>query len=327
MAGKKGGLARSGLDSMFGPVKQTVLEKQTGEAVGEIAVKSLVPNPYQPRHTFDEEALKELTASVKESGVIQPLIVRKKGRMYEIVAGERRWRAAKEAGLSKVPAVIREYDDKTMMEVALIENMQRSDLNPMEEALGIKNMMEKLSLTQEETAKRLGMSRASVANALRLLNLPEAVSQLVAGKELTMGQVRPLLGLKDKEQMISLAQRARDEGWSARMVEEYVNGEKNGLKEKEIREAMEAAKNGGKKAKDKARKAVRKSQDLYVHAYEEELTDYLGTKVSIQQGKRQHGGKIVIEYYSNDDFERVLSLLKSPKNRNKNTGNEGTFPV
>jgi ParB family chromosome partitioning protein len=324
---KKGGLGRNGLDSMFGPMKQAVPDKQSGETVGEISVKNLVPNPYQPRHVFDEEALKELTASVKESGIIQPLIVRKKGRQYEIVAGERRWRAAKNAGLSKVPVVIRSYDDKTMMEVALIENMQRSNLNPMEEARGIKAMMEALSLTQEEVAKRLGKSRTAVANSLRLLNLPEEISQMVAAKALTMGQVRPLLGLKDQEQMVSLAHRAQEEGWSARMVEEYVTGEKNGLKEKAIMEAVENVKNGGKKAKEKARKAVRKSQNIYTRTYEEALTEYLGTKVNIQPGRKQHGGKIVIEYYSDEDFERVYMLIKNKKEEKKGTDAEKTFSV
>lgn len=228
----KRGLGKNGLDVMFEPVKKVVKERQAGENVGELAVKNLIPNPYQPRHTFDEKALEELTQSVQESGIIQPLIVRKKGRTYEIVAGERRWRAAKAAGLVKVPVVIRDYDDATMMEVALVENMQRSDLDPIEEARGIKNMMDALKVTQEEAAKRLGMSRAALANSLRLLKLPEGAAQLVTDKKLTAGQVRPLLSLTDPQQIDKLALRAAEEGWSARMVEEYVTSEKEGLSER-----------------------------------------------------------------------------------------------
>ena len=278
----KRGLGKNGLDVMFEPVKKVVKERQAGENVGELAVKNLIPNPYQPRHTFDEKALEELTQSVQESGIIQPLIVRKKGRTYEIVAGERRWRAAKAAGLVKVPVVIRDYDDATMMEVALVENMQRSDLDPIEEARGIKNMMD------------------------------EGAAQLVTDKKLTAGQVRPLLSLTDPQQIDKLALRAAEEGWSARMVEEYVTSEKEGLSEKEQAEKLEAqqtAKNG-KKAKDKARRSVKESQSIYVKAIQEDLTQYFGTKVKVQPDKKEHGGRIVIEYYNEGDLERVMELLK-----------------
>ena len=308
----KRGLGKNGLDVMFEPVKKVVKERQAGENVGELAVKNLIPNPYQPRHTFDEKALEELTQSVQESGIIQPLIVRKKGRTYEIVAGERRWRAAKAAGLVKVPVVIRDYDDATMMEVALVENMQRSDLDPIEEARGIKNMMDALKVTQEEAAKRLGMSRAALANSLRLLKLPEGAAQLVTDKKLTAGQVRPLLSLTDPQQIDKLALRAAEEGLSARMVEEYVTSEKEGLSEKEQAEKLEAqqtAKNG-KKAKDKARRSVKESQSIYVKAIQEDLTQYFGTKVKVQPDKKEHGGRIVIEYYNEGDLERVMELLK-----------------
>ena len=284
----KRGLGKNGLDVMFEPVKKVVKERQAGENVGELAVKNLIPNPYQPRHTFDEKALEELTQSVQESGIIQPLIVR------------------------KVPVVIRDYDDATMMEVALVENMQRSDLDPIEEARGIKNMMDALKVTQEEAAKRLGMSRAALANSLRLLKLPEGAAQLVTDKKLTAGQVRPLLSLTDPQQIDKLALRAAEEGWSARMVEEYVTGEKEGLSEKEQAEKLEAqqtAKNG-KKAKDKARRSVKESQSIYVKAIQEDLTQYFGTKVKVQPDKKEHGGRIVIEYYNEGDLERVMELLK-----------------
>jgi ParB family chromosome partitioning protein len=325
----KRGLGRSGLDSMFEPVKRVVKEKQNGENVGEAAIKDLSPNPYQPRHTFDEEALRELTDSIRQSGVIQPLIVRRKGKGYEIVAGERRWRAARAAGLSKVPVVVREYDDPTMMEVALIENMQRSDLDPLEEASGIKAMMDALKLTQETAAKRLGMSRTALANLLRLLNLPGKAANLVAEKKLTMGQVRPLLGLDNPEQIDRLAQRAAEEGWSARMVEEFVAGEKSGMKERELLDQLdknrEDARNN-RKARAKAKKAIKQSQNVYVKAFQEELTQYLGTKVRIQPDKKENGGRIVIEYYSDDDLDRVLELLKREKG-SKRDGRSNPFTV
>ena len=199
-----------------------------------------------------------------------------------------------------------------MMEVALVENMQRSDLDPIEEARGIKNMMDALKVTQEEAAKRLGMSRAAFANSLRLLKLPEGAAQLVTDKKLTAGQVRPLLSLTDPQQIDKLALRAAEEGWSARMVEEYVTSEKEGLSEKEQAEKLEAqqtAKNG-KKAKDKARRSVKESQSIYVKAIQEDLTQYFGTKVKVQPDKKEHGGRIVIEYYNEGDLERVMELLK-----------------
>ena len=226
----------TGLDKMFGgrkpkgaPAARTAVEeKQVGEAVGEVTVKNLKPNPYQPRKTFEPEALRELEESIRQSGVIQPLIVRKKGRQYEIVAGERRWRAAKAAGLTKVPVVVRDYDEDAMMEVALVENMQRSDLDPMEEARGIQQLMETLGLTQEEAARKLGKSRAAVANALRLLKLPAEVAELVSAGKLSPGQVRPLLGLDTPEKINELARKAAEGGWSARIVEEVAKAEKAG---------------------------------------------------------------------------------------------------
>jgi ParB family chromosome partitioning protein len=320
VSGKRG-LDKSGLDSMFEPLKKVVREKQSGETVVEVAVKNLLPNPFQPRHTFDEKALGDLTESIRQSGVLQPLIVRKKGRAYEIVAGERRWRAAKAAGLNKVPVVIRNYDDPMMMEVALIENMQRSDLDPLEEARGIKAMMDALGLTQDAAARRLGMSRTSLANLLRLLNLPAKAAELVSARRLTMGQVRPLLGLNKAEQIEKLASRAAEEGWSARMMEEYVAGEKSGLKQKELLEQLNQKREEnkeGKKAKEKAKKAIRQSQNVYVKAFQEELTEFLGTKVRIQPDKKENGGRIVIEYYSDEDLDRVLELLKDNSNEKKN---------
>lgn len=316
MAGKKGGLGLTGLDKMFGTRSKkapVIEERKAEENVGEVAVKNLRPNPYQPRTVFDPDKLKELVESVKHSGVIQPLIVRKKGRQYEIVAGERRWRAAKEAGLSKVPVVVRNYDDATMMEVALVENMQRSDLDPLEEAKGIQNMMDALGLTQEEAARKLGKSRVAVTNALRLLKLPSQVQELVTAGKLTAGQARPLLGLPQAAQMEKVATQAVEGGWSARILEEVVKAVKEG---KPYHIYMETEKNliepekSSRKGKKKKTEAV--ADDVDVKAFQEQLIQYLGTRVKIQpDGKK--GGRILIEYYGDEDLERIYELLKGPE--------------
>lgn len=333
MASKKGGLGATGLDRMFGSRAKAsapaVEEKKEGDTVTELAVKDLVPNPYQPRHTFDPEKMQDLIYSVKESGVIQPLIVRKKGRQYEIVAGERRWRAAKEAGLAKVPVVVRTYDDAAMMEVALVENLQRSDLDPLEEARGIKRMMEALQLTQEEAAKRLGKSRAAVANTLRLLNLPEAAAQLVAEGQLTAGQVRPLLGLEDPEKITELAQQAAAEGWSARAVEEVVNREKQADQKVDYLQQLNdlLGDEAPEKGKNKSKKALKKAQNVYVRGFQDQLTEYLGTRVKIEPAKKENGGRIIIEYYNDDDLERVYDLLKEKDEKPSSSGTPGKFTV
>lgn len=318
MAGKKGGLGLTGLDKMFGTRSRkapapVVEERKAEENVGEVAVKSLRPNPYQPRTVFDPDKLRELVESVKHSGVIQPLIVRKKGRQYEIVAGERRWRAAREAGLSKVPVVIRDYDDATMMEVALVENMQRSDLDPLEEARGIQKMMDALGLTQEETAKKLGKSRVAVTNALRLLKLPPAVQDLVSAGKLTAGQARPLLGLSQAPQMEKVASQAVEGGWSARILEEVVKAVKEGkpyhIYMKTEQNLIEPEKSVRKEKKKKKHAA---DMDVDVKAFQEKLIQYLGTRVKIQpEGKK--GGRILIEYYGDEDLERIYELLKGPE--------------
>lgn len=309
MAGKVGGLGKTGLDSVFGGKKDIVPAIVKGESSGELAVKDLVPNPYQPRKIFNQEKMRDLVNSIKESGVIQPLIVRKAGKKYEIVAGERRWRAAKEAGLKTVPAVIRKYKDDTMMEVALIENMQRSDLDPIEEAEGIRNLMDKLAVTQAEVAKKLGMSRTAVTNALRLLNLPDKVRELVAAKELTTGQVRPLLGMEDTAAMEQVAQEAVEKGLSARIIEDYVAAKKAG---RAVLLTSPLAEEGTKPVKKnkKGKKGEPKLQDVHAEEFQQELVSYLGTRVKITQNRdKNKGGKIVIDFYNNDDLSRLYDLL------------------
>ena len=312
MAIKTSGLGKSGLDSVFGGKKEIVQAFAKGEATGEIAINDLIPNPYQPRKTFEPAKLKELVNSIRESGVIQPLIVRKAGEKYEIVAGERRWRAAKEVGLDFVPAVVRKYDDATMMEVALIENMQRSDLNPMEEAEGLRNMMEKLGITQAEVAKKMGMSKPAVSNSLRLLNLPDSIRKFVEKGDMTMGQVRPLFGVGDEKRMEEMAMQIVTNDWSARTVEDVVNEYKEGNTVKVVREKITSLGLDGKKKKNNVKKTTKKEQDIYAKDFQNDLTEYLGTRVKVVKG-RGDAGKIIIEYYSYDDLERIYELLQKSK--------------
>ena len=312
MAIKTSGLGKSGLDSVFGGKKEIVQAFAKGEATGDIAINDLIPNPYQPRKTFEPAKLKELINSIRESGVIQPLIVRKAGEKYEIVAGERRWRAAKEVGLDFVPAVVRKYDDATMMEVALIENMQRSDLNPMEEAEGLRNMMDKLAITQAEVAKKMGMSKTAVSNSLRLLNLPDSIRKFVEKGDMTMGQVRPLLGVGDEKRMEEMAMQIVTNDWSARTVEDVVNEYKEGNTVKVVREKITSLGLDGKKKKNNVKKTTKKEQDIYAKDFQNDLTEYLGTRVKVVKG-RGDAGKIIIEYYSYDDLERIYELLQKSK--------------
>ena len=226
---KKGGLGK-GLGAIFtdNETVAPVEEVQPHEKEIEIAVGDITPNPQQPRKTFDADKLEELTESIKEHGVIQPLIVRKNGRKYEIVAGERRWRAAKNAKLKTVPVIVRDYDNAKMAEIALVENIQRHDLNPIEEAEGIKRLMSEFGFNQEQAAQKIGRSRTAVTNILRLLNLPQDVRDAVSRETLTMGQVRPLLSLDNQEEQEQLALFIIEQGLSARAVEELVKKIKNG---------------------------------------------------------------------------------------------------
>ncbi len=248
---KKGGLGK-GLGAIFGENTSPAVEKaqEPASAAQELLIKNIAANPYQPRCNFDEEKLQELAASIKEFGVVQPVVVRKKGRSYELVAGERRLRAAGLAGLTKVPAIVKDYDDAKMMEIALIENIQRHDLNPIEEAQGLRRLMQEFKLTQEQTAEKVGRSRSAVTNILRLLNLPEQVQKQIINGVLTMGQAKQLLGLPKLEQMCEVAEAIIANGWSSRMTEEVVRKLKEGKKLKIVRELIEEeAKNKDNKEK------------------------------------------------------------------------------
>lgn len=253
-----------------------------------IKITDIKPNSKQPRKTFDEEKLEELSQSIKENGVIQPVTVRKTGVGYELVMGERRWRAARKAGLKEIPAIVRELDEKQLAVFALIENMQREDLNIIEEALGIEKMINDFGLTQEEAANSLKKSRPYVTNALRLLKLPAAVQELVVSKQLSAGHARAIAGLPGEKLQLEAAELAVKEGWSVRKIENYT-----GTKTPAARKKKKPA-------------AAKKSPEI--KAVENELSETLSARVSIDGNDRC--GKLIIEYFSRSELERMIELLK-----------------
>src|SRR5690625_992367 len=262
-----------GLDAFFSDISEE------DESVKEISVTELRPNPYQPRKKFHADAIEELKQSILEYGIIQPLVVRKSIKGYEIVAGERRYRAGKEAGLSTVPVIVKELTDHKMMEIALLENLQREDLTPIEEANAYANLMTELGITQEELSKKLGKSRSHIANIVRLLTLPDKIIAYINSGELSMGHGRTILGLKDQTHLMPLVTKIRNEKLNVRQVEELVSKLNEQPKPK----------------KEKAKK------DIFIEERESVLRNRLGTSVNIHKGKRK--GKIEIEFYSNDDLE------------------------
>ena len=262
------------------------LEEHDESSIEQIAITECRPNPYQPRKTFHADAIEELKESILEYGIIQPLIVRKSIKGYEIVVGERRFLAAKEAGLETVPAVVKELTDEKMMELALLENLQREDLTPIEEAHAYANLMSELKITQEELANRLGKSRSHIANIVRLLSLPDQIIAYINNGELTMGHGRAIIGLKEKAKLLPLANRIRKDKLNVRQVEKLVIE----LNEK-------------KQVKQKKPK-----KDVFLQEREAVLRDRLGTAVNIKRGKQK--GKIEIEFYTNDDLERIIEFLE-----------------
>ncbi|MBM7552195.1 ParB/RepB/Spo0J family partition protein [Thalassobacillus pellis] len=266
------------------------LEQKKEETIQEIPIKACRPNPYQPRKTFHASAIEELKESIEEHGILQPLIVRKSIKGFEIVVGERRFRAAGEAGLETIPAVIRDLTDEQMMELALLENLQREDLSPIEEAQAYATLMRELGVTQEQLAKRLGKSRSHIANLVRLLSLPTQISEWINTGELSMGHGRALLGLKDKEKLIPVAEKIRKEILNVRQVELLIT---------QLNE---------NKRKEKARKGTTK-KDVFLREKENSLREHFGTEVTIHRGKRK--GKIEIEFFTDDDLERILNKFES----------------
>ncbi|MEK3979453.1 ParB/RepB/Spo0J family partition protein [Psychrobacillus sp. FSL K6-2836] len=256
------------------------------EQVEQIFIIDIKPNPFQPRKIFDEEAMKELSESIKEHGVLQPIILRKKGSKFEIVVGERRFRASQLANLEVIPAVIRELNDQQMMELAILENLQREDLTAIEEAEAYQNLIEHLNLTQEQLAFRLGKSRPHIANHIRLLSLPQVVREAISDGILSMGHGKALLGLKKKKSIPLIMQKSIKENLNVRQLEALVQR----LNENVPRETKKIQK------------------DIFTKEKESELREIFGTPVSIVKNKDK--GKIEIEFYSDDDLERILQLLE-----------------
>ncbi|QII82028.1 ParB/RepB/Spo0J family partition protein [Jeotgalibaca arthritidis] len=283
------GLGR-GIDALFSSFEDIEQIDEKTEQVQEISLDDIRPNPYQPRKTFDEEALKELADSIQLNGVFQPIILRQSSvKGYEIIVGERRVRASRLAGKESIPAIVREFDEQAMIEIAVIENLQREDLSPLEEAEAYQMMSDKLKLTQAQVAERVGKSRPYIANYLRLLTLPEDVKVLLRNGDLTMGQARTLLGLKDQKQMSELAKRVVQDGITVRQLEQLVQ---------QMTEPTET------KEKKKRQKIAKPS---YILESEERLMDRFGTSVQITPKGEQ--GKIEIEYLSPNDLDRILELL------------------
>ncbi|MBO4400006.1 MAG: ParB/RepB/Spo0J family partition protein [Lachnospiraceae bacterium] len=300
MAAKKG--LGKGLESLISnrldrEAKESVQKKD--EKVSRetfLPISKIEPNRNQPRRHFDEDALKELADSIRVHGVISPLIVHEKGNFYEITAGERRWRAARLAGLKEVPVLVKNYEPQELFEIALIENLQRENLNAVEEAVGYQKLIKEYKLTQDEVSKRVGKSRVAVTNALRLLKLDEHVQQMLIDGTIFAGQARALLSIEDNKLQAETADKVVKEGMSTRDTEAYVK----------------KLLTPGKK-KEKEEKPKNASEEAVYRRYEENLKRCLGTKVSIQR-KDGNKGKIEIEYYSSDEFERLMELLGVPFN-------------
>ena len=290
MAIKKG--LGKGLDSMI-PEKKTKAEikADADNSLVEGKISEIDPNIGQPRKKFDEDELLELAESIKIHGVIQPIIVTKRGKRYEIIAGERRWRASKLAGLTKIPAVIREYTDKEIMEVSLIENIQRQDLNPIEEAVAFKKLIDEYKMKQDELAERVSKSRSAITNALRLLKLDVMVKAMLAEGLISTGHARALLAVEDKNKQQILATRIFDEKLSVRETEKLV---------KQILENKES------------KKEKKSSEKLIYKKLEDSLKSIIGSKVSIKS-KDNGKGKIEIDYYSIEELDRITELLSNIK--------------
>lgn len=293
-APKKKGLGK-GLDALFSSseintqeIEVIKTDENIEKGISYININDIKPNKDQPRKTFDEEKIGELAESIKEHGLIQPVILRKSGKGYEIVAGERRWRACRKAGLKEIPCIIKELTDEQNMLIAIIENMQREDLNPIEEAEGISQMVTVYGMTQEEISKSVGKSRPYITNVLRLLKLPEEIRDMVSNGLLTAGHARALAGLTDKNKQIAYAEKIAKEGLSVRETEKLIKKESTS-------------------AKRPAKRKQEKNADI--KRVEEDLKTALGTKVNLAQSGKK--GKIEIEYYSREELERLIELLKT----------------
>ena len=300
MAVKKTGLGAKGLGinalintEMEDMKASKPAKKKAEEAVLELDLDMIEPNRKQPRKYFDETALEELAASLKAYGMIQPIVVKKSGEYYEIIAGERRWRAAKIAGLTKVPVVIKKWEEGEAFEAALVENLQREDLNPMEEAESYQRLQEEFGLSQEKIAEKVGKSRSAITNSLRLLQLDSRVRTLVVENKVTAGHARTLLPVTDGDDQFELAEMIIDEGLSVRAVEALVKS------------YLAKAENPAEKEEE-----LSKADEREYRAIEDDLKSFFSTKVKLKPLGKRNKGKIEIEYYSEEDLERLLALLK-----------------
>lgn len=295
MAAPKRGLGK-GVDGLISenkrrvaaaPVQKKKVEEKVEKVEQMVKITKVEPNREQPRRHFEEDALLELADSIKQFGILQPLLVQKKDDYYEIIAGERRWRAAKLAGLKEVPVIVKEYTEQEIVEIALIENIQRENLNPIEEALAYKRLLEEFSLKQDEVAERVSKTRSAISNTIRLLNLCEKVQQMVINDEISAGHARALLSVEDENEQCMLAERISTEKLSVRDVEKIVNSMK------------------------KPKKVAPKKDLLQPYIYtdlEDKMRTIMGTKVRINQGAKGKG-KIEIEYYSQDELEHIFDLI------------------
>ncbi len=315
-ARKKGGLGK-GIDALISPTvkkgadKEKVVEKVIEKPVEKIVEKivevekpvelylkidEIEPNRLQPRKNFDEDALQELSESIKQFGLIQPIVVKKQENYYEIVAGERRWRAARIAGLKEVPVIVKEYNERESMEIAIVENLQREDLNPIEEAQAYRRLIEEFGLKQDEAAQRVSKSRTAVTNAMRLLKLDERVQQMVIDDMISGGHARTLLAIENKEEQYAMAMLVFDNKMSVRETEKLV---RNHLKKEEEKKISE-------------KKEDFSQMETIYHQLEERMKSVIGSKVAIHS-RNYKKGKIEIEYYSNDELERIIDLIESIK--------------
>ncbi|RMF95209.1 MAG: ParB/RepB/Spo0J family partition protein [Candidatus Schekmanbacteria bacterium] len=276
-----------GLDALISSGDE--IKELKREFVKEINLKDIKPGKHQPRKSFDDEKMQELVSSIKTKGVIQPILVKKKGKHFIIIAGERRWRAAKKAGIEKIPAIVKDIPDKEIEEIALIENIQREDLNPIEEAEAYGHLMKEHNLNQNELASIVGKERSTIANYLRLLKLPEKVKQYIVNEEISMGHARVICGIEKEEDQIALAELIVRDSLSVRQTEKIASQgikiEKNIIKSKKSEKSPE------------------------IVALEERLREALATKVKLSHNEKTNRGKIIIEYYSLDELDRMLEIL------------------
>jgi ParB family transcriptional regulator, chromosome partitioning protein len=283
-----------GLEALLGPTTRE--QAEASGALRELPVASVRPNPFQPRTRMDEGPLDELVASIQASGLLQPVLVRPRNGGYELIAGERRWRAATRLGWAKIPAVVKDVDDQTLLTLALIENLQRDDLSPIDEAAGYQRLASEFQLPQGEIARLVGRNRTTIANLLRLLQLPPEVQAMLHERKLTEGHARALLGLAEPAAMIALAQQAADEGWSVREMEARVRGD-----------APSGTAASPEAAPRRARPAAR-AVTADAKRIEDALRKHLGTDVRVTT-RRRGRGFLTLSYYSNDDLARLLELI------------------